>query len=142
MNLIEPILWHARTEPNLVAMVEREQPMSYGELADKALRAATQLAKFGVAPKDQVGLCLRDGAEHITALLAIACLGATAVPIDPRSRPAEKARVVEAFPLRLAVVTPDTEKGIDCPKVVFDAAWHSTIAATDRMTTLVRDWDV
>jgi long-chain acyl-CoA synthetase len=140
MNLIEPILWHARKQPHVAAIIERERTITYGELADRVLRTAGHLVKLGIVRGDQVGLCLKDDSQHVVALLAVARLGAVTVQIDSRSRPAERARVVDAFPLRLALVTPESDRGVDCPKVVLDAAWHSAIAAADRTTNAVQDW--
>ena len=140
MNLIEPILRHARMQPHVAALIEREQTIAYGELADRVLRTADHLAKLGVVRGDQVGLCLKDDSQHVVALLAVAHMGATAVQIDARSRPTERASIVGAFPLRLALVTPESEKGINCPKVVLDAAWHSAVAAADRNVAAAQDW--
>jgi acyl-CoA synthetase (AMP-forming)/AMP-acid ligase II len=140
MNLTEPILRHGRMQPRSAAVIEREQTMTYGELADRVLRTAGHLVKLGIARGDHVGLCLKDGSQFIVALLAVARLGAIAVHIDSRSRPAERTRVVDAFPLRLALVTSESQAGIDCPKVVLDAAWRSTIAATDQIASAVDDW--
>jgi acyl-coenzyme A synthetase/AMP-(fatty) acid ligase len=140
MNLIEPILWHARKQPHTAAIIEREQTITYGELADRVLRTAGHLVKLGIVRGDQVALCLNDDSQNIVALLAVAHLGATAVPIDARARPAERARIVDAFQLRLALATQESEKGIDCPKVVLDAAWHSAVAAADRTAAAAADW--
>ena len=98
-------------QPHVAALIERDQTITYGELADRVLRTADHLAKLGVVRGDQVGLCLKDDLQHIVSLLAVAHLGATAVQIDARTRPMERARIVDAFPLRLALVTPESEKG-------------------------------
>jgi acyl-CoA synthetase (AMP-forming)/AMP-acid ligase II len=140
MNLTDPILRHARTQPRTAALVEREQTMTYGELEDLVLRTAGYLAKLGIARGSHVGLCLRDDSQSVVALLAVVRLGAIAVPIDSRSRPAERARVADAFPLQLALVTPGSEAGINCPKLVLDAASRSAIAATERGSGEVEDW--
>ena len=105
MNLIEPILWRARTQPHVAALIEQEQTITYGELAASVLRTASHLAKLGVVRGDQVALCLNDDSQNIIAFLAVAHLGATVVPIDARSRPAERTRTVGAFPLRFAPTT-------------------------------------
>lgn len=132
MNLTEPILRHARMQPGAVALVEREQTITYGELADRVLRTAGHLIKLGMRRGDHVGLCLKNDSQYVVALLAVARLGAIAVPIDWQSRPAERARIVDTFQLRLALVTPQSDAGINCPKVALDAAWHSAIVAADR----------
>src|ERR1043166_6333661 len=97
MNVMEPILWRARMQPDVAALIEQEKTITYGELADRVLRTANHLAKLGVARGDQVGLCLKDDSQHVVALLAVAYMGAAAVQIDVRSRPTERARVVDAF---------------------------------------------
>jgi acyl-coenzyme A synthetase/AMP-(fatty) acid ligase len=140
VNLVEPILRHARMQPQAAALIEREKTISYGDLADRVLRTAGHLAKLGVVSGDKVGLCLRDDSQHVVALLAVARLGATAVQIDWRSRPTERARVADAFPLRLALVTPESGTDIDCPKVALESGWHATVAAADRIGPTVEDW--
>src|SRR5713226_6884565 len=140
MNLIEPILWHAQMQPRAAALIEREQTVTYAQLADRVLRTAGHLAKLGVVRGDQVGLCLKDDSQHVVALLAVAHMGATPVQIDVRSRPAERARIVDAFTLRLALVTPESANGIDCPKVVLDSAWQAAVAAADRNVAAAQDW--
>ncbi len=127
-------------QPHAAALIEREQTITYGELADRVFRTAGYLAKLGVVRGDQVGLCLKDDSQHVVALLAVARLGATTVQIDWQSRPTERARIVDAFPLRLALVTPESGTGVDCPQVALDAAWHSAIATADRTANAVQDW--
>jgi long-chain acyl-CoA synthetase len=140
MNLTEPILRHARMQPNAIALIERDQAITYAELSDRVLRTASHLAKFGIARGDQVGLCLKDDSQHIVALLAVTRLGAIAVQIDIRSRPTERSRVVDAFQLQFALVSPESEAGINCPKVTLDAAWHAAVSAADQTVSTVQDW--
>ena len=140
MNLTEPILRHARIQPKATALIERDQAITYGELSDRVLRTAGHLAKLGIGRGDQVGLCLKDDSQQIVALLAVARLGAIAVQIDIRSRPTERSRVVDAFGLQLALVTPESEAGINCPKATLDAAWHAAVSAADQVVNTVQDW--
>ena len=141
MNLTEPILRRARMQPNEIALIERgDQAITYSELSDHVLRTAGHLAKLGVTRGDQVGLCLKDDSQQIIALLAVARLGAVAVQIDIRSRPTERSRVVDAFQLQLALVTPESEAGINCPKVTLDAEWHAAVSAADQTVNSVQDW--
>ena len=140
MNLVDALFWQARKQPQVPAIIERDQTISYCELGDRVLRTAAHLAKLGIVRGDKVALCLNDDSQNIIAFWAIACLGAAAVPIDARSRPAERSRIVEAFPLRLALVTPESERGVTCPKVILDAAWHSAVAAADQISAPAGDW--
>jgi acyl-coenzyme A synthetase/AMP-(fatty) acid ligase len=140
MNLTTPILRHARLQPGAAALIEGEQTITYRMLADRVLHTASHLATLGIVRGDQVGLCLRDDTLQIVTLLALAYLGATVVQIDSRARPTEKARIVDAFPLRLAIVTPESEKGINCTKVVLDTSAIPP-GATPTVDSL-QDWHV
>jgi len=142
VNLADPILRHGRVQPATIAVVDKNRTITYAELADLVQRTAGHLWVLGVRPGDYVGLCLKDDWQHIAALLAVAHLGAITVQIDRRSRATERARVVEAFPLRLALVTLETEVGIDCRKVTLDAAWHAAISASTQIIETGQDQSV
>src|SRR5262245_41581807 len=130
MNLTDPILRHGRMQPNAAALIDEERTISYAALADLVLRTAGHLAALGVRPRDHAGLCLKDDWRHVVTLLAILRLGATAVQMDWRSRPAEKARIVAAFALKRIVAL--RESDVDArPCDVFDEAWHDAVAAAD-----------
>src|SRR6476619_2196320 len=101
VNLIEPILRHACTQPSTVALLDEDRTVTYGELTELVLRTAGHLSALGVRRRDYVGLCLKDNWQHFVALLATARMGAIAVQIDPRARTAEKARIAAAFDFKL-----------------------------------------
>ncbi len=127
-------------QPKLAALVEGERALTYGELAECVLRAAGHLTKLGVVRGDQIGVCLKDDSQHIIALLAIAYLGATAVQIDSRSRPTERARILDALPVRLAIATSENDKGISAPKVFLDSASQLPIGGAIPRVNSVEDW--
>jgi acyl-coenzyme A synthetase/AMP-(fatty) acid ligase len=141
MNLAAPILRHARMQRQVAALVEGERTITYGELADRVVHMAGHLAKLGVVRGDQIGLCLKDDSQQVIALLASAYLGVLAVQIDSRSRPTERARILDAFPLRLAIVTADNDKGINCPKISVDSLSQLPIGDTTQTLKLTEDWD-
>jgi acyl-coenzyme A synthetase/AMP-(fatty) acid ligase len=142
VNLVEPILRHGRLQPTTIAIVDEDRSITYGELAELVQRTAGHLRALGVRRGDYVGLCLKDNWQHITALLAVAHMGAVAVQIETRSRPAERARIVDAFQLRLALVAPGSEAGIGCPKVSVDAAWRLTIGQSAQNIEAAHEWCV
>jgi acyl-coenzyme A synthetase/AMP-(fatty) acid ligase len=141
MNLTDPILRHGRMQPNAPALIEGERTISYGALADLVLRAAGHLAVLGVRPGDQVGLCLKDDWQHVVALLAVLRLGATAVQMDWRARPAEKARIAGAFALKLILVLPEADIAAPCPCVALDDQWHDAVATAAPLTAALQDWN-
>jgi acyl-CoA synthetase (AMP-forming)/AMP-acid ligase II len=140
MNLTEPILRHARMQPQAPALIEGERITSYAELADLVLRTATHLAALGVRAGDQVGLCLKDDSAHITALLAVLRLGAFAVQIDWRAPPAEKTRVANAFAPKLILIHSQFDMNARCPGVPLDTEWHKTVARLRPADTPAQDW--
>src|SRR5437763_2258175 len=141
MNLTDRILRHGRMQPNAAALIEGERTISYRALAELVLRTAGHLAALGIKPGDQVGLCLKDDAQHLVALLAVLRVGATAVQMDWRSRPAEKARIAGAFALKLLLVLPESEVEAPCPCVTLDREWQDRVAAADPLADAPDDWN-
>jgi oxalate---CoA ligase len=58
--------------------------ISHGELASAAGQLAGLLAGLGAGPGQRVALVLPDGPELVQLVLALALLGATAAPLNPR----------------------------------------------------------
>ena len=140
MNVIEPILWHGRSQPGTIALVDEDRTITYGELAELVLRTAGHLRALGVRRGDYVGVCLKDDWQHVVALLAIARLGATVVQINPRAGPTEKARIAAAFDFKLVLALPSGEMNANCATVALDSAWHRCVAQSDAPGSLPDDW--
>jgi len=140
MNLVEPILWHGRSEPDTIALVDNDRTITYGELAKLVLRTAGYLCALGIRRGDYVGLCLKDDWRHVVALLAVARLGAIFVQIDPRSRPAEKARIAAAFDYKFLLTMQDVDVNANYTTVVLDAAWDRGVAQAEAPSSLPYEW--
>ena len=80
----------ASTQPARTALLcEAGGEMTYGELADAALRLGGHLAGLGVGPGDAVVVSLPKGPEQVIAVLGVLAAGAAYVPIgidQPRLR--------------------------------------------------------
>jgi acyl-CoA synthetase (AMP-forming)/AMP-acid ligase II len=140
MNLIQPILGHAKTRPHAPALVDGDREIRYGELAGLVLRTASHLAALGVAPGDRIGLCLKDSWEHVVALLAVARMGAVIVPLNWRAARAEISGLVAALSIKLALVERESAPALDCTVVPVDARWHRSVAEREPLSTLPDDW--
>jgi len=140
MNLTDPILRHARMQPDAAALIDGERTTTYSALADIVIRTAGHLAALGVKRGDQVGLCLKDDWQHVVALLAVFRLGAVAVQMDWRSRPAEQARIANAFALKLLIVVPESSFAAPCSSVAVDRAWDTCVAAAKPAADVPQDW--
>ena len=71
------------------ALVHGAERIGHAELADRVARLAHGLTARGVAPGDPVALVLRDTPAFVISFLAVAGLGAVAVPLNPHFKDAE-----------------------------------------------------
>lgn len=69
--------------PNQLAVVFKDQSLTYAELNAKANQLAHYLQSLGVKPEMLVGLCMERSLEMIVGLLAILKAGGAYVPLDP-----------------------------------------------------------
>lgn len=86
-----PFFDRAASDPRRTALVDTQTDMavSYGELANQALRIAAFLAQKGVTTGDLVAVTLPRGPEQIAAVLGIEAAGACYVPVSI-DQPAER----------------------------------------------------
>jgi len=100
------LLAAADRHPDSPALILPGERMTYGQLAESALRRARSLQALGIKPHDHVGLLLPTCFEFVEILFAIALCGAVAVPLNARYRHNELAYVIENGDL-VAVFTTD-----------------------------------
>jgi acyl-coenzyme A synthetase/AMP-(fatty) acid ligase len=94
-----------------------------------------------VRPGDRIGICLKDTIDHVVTLLAVTRIGAVAAPIDWRARPAEKARSLGAFELKLVLVEPDEQHLVGAGSVAIDSEWHNSVRRSTPPSDLPNDWN-
>ena len=80
----------ARTRPDAVALRADDGALTYAELHARATHAAQQLSALGVRPGDRVAIALPARRAFVETLHGCLLLGAPAVPVDLRARPAER----------------------------------------------------
>ncbi|MBV8846377.1 MAG: amino acid adenylation domain-containing protein [Bryobacterales bacterium] len=73
----------AQRRPQAVAVVFRDQQLSYGELEARSNRLAAHLCRLGVGPGVPVGLCVERSLETVVGLLGVLKAGGAYVPLDP-----------------------------------------------------------
>ena len=69
--------------PQSIALVFRDQEISYAELNSKANRLALSLQALGAKPDNLIGLFIERSIDMVVGLLAILKSGAAYVPLDP-----------------------------------------------------------
>jgi len=88
-------------------LVTPERELTYGEAQARIERAAAGLRAAGVGPGDRVLHTPRNHADHLLAWLALMEVGATQVPLNPKSTAAELAGFVEQVDAALVVTDAD-----------------------------------
>src|SRR3954454_18104443 len=89
---------------DVIALVSRNQQISYGELRDQIDRMRGGLAGLGIGDGDRVALLCGNGHPFVIAYLAIVGLGAVVVLLNPTSPAPEMQRELTAVGARAVVV--------------------------------------
>ncbi|MFC5751802.1 AMP-binding protein [Actinomadura rugatobispora] len=93
-TLTEGFFGHAAATPDAPALRwGLDGTLTYGELADRALRVAARLVERGVRPGDRVSVELPKGPEQAVAVLGVLAAGAAYVPIGPEQPAARRERI-------------------------------------------------
>lgn len=141
MNLVGPLLSHATTTPDAPALIEGDRTIGYRDLATLVARTAAHLLALGHRPGERIGLCLRDTPAHVVAFLAVAQIGAVAVPLDWRARSVENAHLLQALGLARVLAEPDVRLPADCPTMALDADWHRAVERAEPGPMPPTDWN-
>ncbi|HEY8095231.1 MAG TPA: amino acid adenylation domain-containing protein, partial [Methylobacter sp.] len=72
-----------RRTPQAVAVVYKNQQLTYGELNARSNQLAHYLRHIGVGPEALVGVCLERSIDQVIGWLAILKAGGAYVPLDP-----------------------------------------------------------
>ena len=79
----------AKATPDAIAVVCRNQQLTFAQLNDRANQVASYLAKLGIGSEMLVGLCAERSLEMLVGLLGILKSGGAYLPLDP-AYPAER----------------------------------------------------
>ncbi|CAM2064002.1 Amino acid adenylation domain-containing protein [Sulfidibacter corallicola] len=113
----------ARKSPDAAALVQGDETMTYGDLAERAAALADHVTALGAGPGERVAILLDRGPAMAVAVLAVLRSGAAYVPLDPM------------FPSdRIGVVLADAE-----PAVVLTQPAHAASCATSPAQVLELD---
>lgn len=105
--LLTDIIERGATDyPEKVALIFRDQPTSFGELAVAVRRLAAGFRALGIEPGEKIGLLLPNCPPFLYAYYAAAMIGAVVVPSNPLLKPAELAYIWRDCDLRAIVTVP------------------------------------
>ncbi|WP_133492337.1 non-ribosomal peptide synthetase [Alcanivorax sp. 24] len=103
-TLHQAFFQHAGDQGERVALYwGQDGALSYGELADHALRIAARLRRVGVSPGDVVAVQLPKGPDQIAAVLGVLAAGAAYLPLGMEQPPARRDRVLKRAAVRWVV---------------------------------------
>ena len=88
-NVASALALRATTDPGRAFLVTEERPLTYAEVDSRSDALAASLSNLGVEKGDRVALILPSCPEFVVSLFAVAKLGATVVPVNPREPPSE-----------------------------------------------------
>jgi long-chain acyl-CoA synthetase len=108
LSILEPIQTHAGRAGQKIALVTEEREISYAGLLARAAAYRDCLKQHDIKPGQRIGHALSDDIETVAAIFGIWAVGATAVPMDFRSKSSQRGLLVTKF--ELALVFEDTLK--------------------------------
>lgn len=83
ISVPELLACQALTQPEKVAVLARDEAMSYSELGERAGHVARYLRTHGVDRNTLVGICLERSANFVVSALGVWRAGGAYVPLDP-----------------------------------------------------------
>ncbi|MEZ4464541.1 MAG: GNAT family N-acetyltransferase [bacterium] len=92
LRVSDAILGRAAATPDADALVADGRPLSFASFEVRVNRLARHLQSLGLGREDRVATLLPEVGDALVATLAILTAGATAVPLDPDTRPDRLAR--------------------------------------------------
>lgn len=117
----------AAAEPEAVAVVVKDDRLTYQELNERANKLAHHLRKLGTGPESLVGICFERSTEAVVAILGILKAGGAYLPLDP-SYPRERLSWILTDADAQIVITPEyLERNADEIETQNNADFKTTI---------------
>jgi amino acid adenylation domain-containing protein len=85
----------AQANPDAVALIDGDTPLSYAVLNERANRLAHRLIRRGVGPDRAVAVAIESAADRVTGLLGVLKAGGTYLPLDPSHPPQRLSQLLE-----------------------------------------------
>ncbi len=102
-NLTEMIEWQARRHPAAPAIILRDRIITHRELFDAVHAIARKLLDSGIKPGQAIGMSILQTPLHLSALLAIARIGAISVPAPPGLSEQQRLQIARQFNVQTLV---------------------------------------
>ncbi|MES2878598.1 MAG: acyl-CoA ligase (AMP-forming), exosortase A system-associated [Pseudomonadota bacterium] len=103
--LPELIFLTAQRAPQLMALTQGDQHMSYGDLGAHVIQCASGLLGLGLARGERVAVYLEKRFETVIASFAAPAAGAVLVPVNPLLKPEQVAFILRDCNVRVLVTS-------------------------------------
>jgi natural product biosynthesis luciferase-like monooxygenase protein len=110
-----------RATPDLVAVVWRDESVTYRELNARANRLAHHLRSLGANTTSRVGICLHRSVDMVIALMGVLKAGAAYVPLDPTYPRERLAYIAEDAAIATVIADADTAQEFPTCRVIVPA---------------------
>ena len=135
-NLCIQQMFEAQVErtPDAVAVIFREEQLTYRELNCRVNQLAHHLRRLGVGPETLVGICVERSLETIIGLLGIFKAGGAYVPLDPAYPRERLAFMLEDAQVRLLLTQERLLAGLPEHKahvICLDSGWAAIASESD-----------
>jgi fatty-acyl-CoA synthase len=125
----------AEATPGAVALVVDDDPVTFGELFERASRIARGLVANGIQPGERIAVLMPNSVDHAASIFGIWLAGAAVVAVNARYRPQDLAYVLGHSEAR-ALLTTDRVTHTDYVEVVTGAFPDFADQADARALTL------
>jgi acyl-CoA synthetase (AMP-forming)/AMP-acid ligase II len=130
MNVADIIESGARSRPHAPALLRGDWQMTYAEAAAALRHIAGALAREGVAASTLVGVSMTDPALAVLGVLAIARLGAIAVPLHPDNPRTRRNAIAAHFGFAAFLTDARSRSAAKARTILAEASWLEARAST------------
>ena len=121
--LLDLVYAAAGDRPDEIAVVHRDERITYRDFVERVERLAAGLAERGLGPGDPIALLLPNIPEFVIALYAITGMGAAIVPLNPQLKHDELKFRLQQSGVR-GIISDDRAVGV-CERIV--AGWEDPV---------------
>jgi fatty-acyl-CoA synthase len=115
--------------PNRVAVIHRDESLTYRDLYERATRFAHVLTGLGVTGGDRVAYLGPNEPEFLVALFGTGMVGGIFVPLNTRLAPPELAYILADSGTSVLVHAPTHDADFDVPHILDRPAYEQAVAA-------------
>ena len=119
---------HARQQPDAIAILYKDERISYSELDKRSNQLAHYLQTLGVGPEITVGISVERGLEMVVGVLGVLKAGGAYVPVDPHYPKDRVAFMLKDTHVPILLTQQrllDELPDMDARKICLDTEWSS-----------------